>query len=77
MTDDISIEAKINNMNPETIRREQKQELFECIRHFMKYMSYENLSDEFKLPEEAITVREAIISLYENQFEKSDHDKPE
>lgn len=77
MENDIKVEATIHNLKPEAVRREQKQELFECIRHFMKYLSFENISEEFKAPDEALLVREAIVSLYEKHYEGGKNDERE
>jgi hypothetical protein len=76
MENDIKVEATIHNLKPEAVKREQKQELFECIRHFMKYLSFENISEEFKAPEAALLVREAIVSLYEHHYEKNANEEP-
>ena len=77
MTDTISIEARINDLDPRKVRHEQKQELFECIRHFLKYKAFQNISGDFAPPEEANTICDALIALFESQYESSPDDKPE
>jgi len=69
MPSTISIEAQFNDLDPQKVHDEQKQELFESIRHFMKYMAFQNISEDFAVPEIAQDTRDHLIGLYEHHFE--------
>lgn len=77
MKGNIKVEAQINNLDPQKVRDEQRQELFECIRHFMKYMAFQNINEAFTVPEMANIIRDDMIKLYEMHYERSDNDKPD
>ena len=70
-----TLETVVKRMDQEKVKREQKQELFESIRHFLKYLAYENMSKEFACPDMAENVKEAMCSLFEEHYEKeASHD---
>ena len=77
MDNNISIESKFNNLDTSKVKHEQKQELFECIRHFMKYMAFQQISDSFPVPDIANIIRDDLIKLFEFQYESSPDEKPE
>lgn len=54
----------------EEIKREQQQELFESIRHFMKYKTMGMLNTALAMPESGKEVEEGLTKLYEEVFEK-------
>lgn len=54
----------------DAIKREQQQELFECIRHFSKYKGMGMLNPALAMPESGKEVEEGLTKLYEDVFEK-------
>jgi hypothetical protein len=56
-------------ITPEKLQSEQKQELFEVIRHYMKYLAFGRLNGACQVPEEAHAAMENLIRVYEIHFE--------
>ena len=51
------------------IQNEQKQELFEAIRHFNKYRAFGNIEGGLPVPALADEINESVIRLYEHVYE--------
>lgn len=75
MENQTTIADTVKNLEPGKLRIEQKQELFEAIRHYLKYQAFAKISDECALPESAHTVVEGLIDLFETHYEGKKHDK--
>lgn len=52
----------------DALKREQQQELFECIRHFSKYRAFSAFNPELAMPKNADTAQEALHKLYEEHY---------
>ena len=52
----------------DALKREQQQELFECIRHFSKYRAFSALNSALAIPGEADIVQENLHKLYEEHY---------
>jgi hypothetical protein len=59
-------------MEVETMQREQRQELFESIRHFSKYKAIGKLDDALRVPDITEEINNSIIKLFEEHFGKED-----
>lgn len=77
MENKTTIADTVKNLEPGKLRIEQKQELFEAIRHYLKYQAFAKISDECILPNAAHIVMESLIDLFETHYEGKNHDKPE
>lgn len=76
MENKTTIADTVKSLQPGTLKVEQKQELFEAIRHYLKYQAFAKISDECVLPDAAHTVVEGLIDLFETHYEGKNHDKP-
>lgn len=59
----------LTSISVSKLQNEQKQELFEAIRHFNKYRAFGNLEGCLPIPELADKIIEDIIKLYEHVYE--------
>lgn len=59
------------NENPglDSLKNEQRQELFEAIRHFTKYKTMGFLNPALTMPKSGEIAEEALIKLYEEVYE--------
>lgn len=71
MTDQVKISDLIDSVGIDKLAQEQKQELFECIRHFNKYKAYSQFNSAFAVPGEADAAIQSLIKLYELHYESS------
>lgn len=61
------LESALSNI--ENLKLDQKQELFEAIRHLTKYRGYALVSNELKVPDMAHKLQDKLKILYEEQYE--------
>jgi hypothetical protein len=64
-----AIEYMVESVGLEKLKVEQKQELFECIRHFTKYKAFSMLDSSLAVAGEADAVQASLIKLYEEHYE--------
>jgi hypothetical protein len=67
-----TIQEAADKIVPEKLLAEQKQELFEAIRHFSKYQAFARLSDVCKTPASCDMVFDKLIGLFSEHFEGKD-----
>lgn len=59
-------------MDVEYMKNEQRQELFEAIRHFSKYKALKTLDESLSIPAAADGIHNSMMALYEEHYEKTD-----